>query len=167
MGGKSDQKGPHQAVRRTRRDETKRNTRLAGLRLSAAGLAGSAAHTVSLVPENNAGASAPSISIALHRDPIIREAAGQKRHPCTARRRAVVCARVRAPAPTGQGERQECQRVRTKSRTLKERSGKECVLQKIPLIIQTLPIVTDRPRLQAWFAQRIERAAVRQRPLSA
>ena len=75
MGGKSDQKGPHQAVRRTRRDETKRNTRLAGLRLSAAGLAGSAAHPDSSEPENNAGASAPSISIAINRDPIIREAA--------------------------------------------------------------------------------------------
>tara|TARA_R110000787_G_scaffold25728_1_gene72121 strand:- start:8675 stop:9061 length:387 start_codon:yes stop_codon:yes gene_type:complete len=114
VGGKSDQKGPHQAVRRTRRDETKRNTRLAGLRLSAAGLAGSAAHTVSLVPENNAGASAPSISIANNRDYPIREAAQQERHPCTARRRAVVCARNCAPAPTGQGERQECLRVRTK-----------------------------------------------------
>ena len=45
------------------------------MRLSAAGLAGSAAHTVSLEPENNAGASAPSISIAINRDSLIREAA--------------------------------------------------------------------------------------------
>jgi len=47
----------------------------AGLRLSAAGLAGSAAHTVSLEPENNAGATAPSVSFVIHRDPISREAA--------------------------------------------------------------------------------------------
>ena len=104
MGGKSDQKGPHQAVRRTRRDETKRNTRLAGLRLNAAGLAGSAAHPDSLEPENNVGASAPSISIANNRDYPIREAAQSKWHPCTERRSAVVCARICAPAPTGQGE---------------------------------------------------------------
>jgi len=84
------------------------------LRLSAAGLAGSAAHPVSLEPENNAGASAPSISIATNRDFPIREATEQRRHPCTARRRPVVCARKSAPAPAGQGERQECLRVRTK-----------------------------------------------------
>jgi len=40
------------------------------------------------------------------------------------------CARAGcAPAPNGQEERQECLRVRTKSRTLKERSGKECDLK--------------------------------------
>jgi len=100
VGGKSDQKGPHQAVRRTRRDGTKRNTRLAGLRLSAAGLAGSAAHPDSLEPENNAGAPAPSTSIAHHCDPPFREAVQQRRQPCTARRRAVVCARICAPAPS-------------------------------------------------------------------
>jgi hypothetical protein len=104
--------------------------RRAGLRLSAAGLVGSAAHTVSLVPENNAGASAPSVSIAHRRDYPIREAARQRRHPSTARRRAAVCARKCASAPTGHGERQKCLRVRTKSLTLKERSGKECVLKK-------------------------------------
>jgi len=49
------------------------------LRLSAAGLAGSAAHPDSLEPENNAGASAPSISIAIHRDYVIREVAPKDR----------------------------------------------------------------------------------------
>jgi len=46
--------------------------RRAGLRLSAAGLVGSAAHTVSLVPENNAGASAPSAATCSR--PITRAA---------------------------------------------------------------------------------------------
>ena len=76
----------------------------------------------------------------------------KRRHPCTARRRAAVCARGSAPAPAGQGERQECQRVSKKSRTLVEHSGKECGLKNPahhqraarPALVPA--IVTDRPR---------------------
>ena len=89
-----------------------------------------------------------------HRSPsiLLSFVAKKKRYPCTARRRAVVCARGSAPAPTGQGERQECQRVSKKNRTLGERSGKECDL-KYPAHHQRAArpalvpaIVTDRPR---------------------
>jgi hypothetical protein len=44
-------------------------------------------------------------------------------------------------------------------RTQKERSGKECVLKKIPLIFARSRSSPVGPRLQAWFAQRIERVA--------
>ena len=100
------------------------------MRLSAAGLAGSAAHTVSLVPENNAGAPAPSISIARNRDYSIREAAQKRRHPCTARRRAVVCARKVRQRPSRKERGKSACGSEQKGRTLKERSGKECVLKK-------------------------------------
>jgi len=48
-------------------------------------------------------------------------------------------------------------------RTLKERSGKECDLRKSRSFSDRSRSSPEGPRLQAWFAQRIEQVAVRQR----
>jgi len=100
------------------------------LRLSAAGLAGSAAHPASLEPENKAGASAPTLSIAYHRDHSAAKRPKESRHRCTARRRPVVCARKVRQRPPGKERGKSASGSEQKSRTLKKRSGKECVLKK-------------------------------------
>ncbi len=46
-------------------------------------------------------------------------------------------------------------------RTLKERSGKECGLRKSRSFSERSRSSPEGPRLQAWFAQRIERVARR------
>lgn len=77
----------------------------------------------------------------------------KKRHPCTARRRRMVCARNCAPAPIGQGERQECQRVSPKTPHLQEREARERVRPSIfPLIQPCSRSATEGPRLEARFA---------------
>ncbi len=93
----------------------------------------------------------------------------KKRHPCTARRRTVVCARGSAPAPTGRGERQECQRVSNKTALWGSVAGKSATLQnpahhqRATRAALAPAIVTDRPRrrqrlgetsLQAWAIER-------------
>ena len=56
----------------------------------------------------------------------------KQRHPCTARRRRMACARNRAPAPLRQGERQECQRVSSKTPHPQERAARDRVRPNIP-----------------------------------
>lgn len=74
------------------------------------------------------------------------------------------CARACGPAGVRPGERQECLRVSSNTPHPQEREARDRVRPwNLPLILPRSRSSPEGPRLQAWFAQRIERVAARQR----